>query len=76
MGGEDKKMLGDFWKGLVWALLENEYYKRDIEEDDEQDTRKVRKRLTEHKLVSGSCYVVRCDGKNEGKGKLKYPQFT
>ena len=75
--GKERKTLDEFRTDMACALIDNDYLKREMWRDKEQETWKVRRKLNEHRLVSAPCYAVNWDGKKwEKKGRLKYMQFT
>ena len=76
-GGEERKSLNEFRLGLAWALIENEYLKREEGGEEEEEQRNIRRRVVEHRLETAPKRSVKYDGKNWiKKGKLDYPQFT
>ena len=56
--GKERKTLDEFRTDMAWALIDNDYLKREMGRDKEQETRKVRRKLNEHRLVSAPCYAV------------------
>ena len=49
-GGEEQKTLNEFELDLAWALIENDYFKREEGEKDEEGQRRVGRRVVEHRL--------------------------
>ena len=72
-GGKERITLGEFWTDLAWALIDNDYLKREMGKGNKQDKIKTRKSLTEHMLVYVPCYAVRWDGTEWGEGHIKVP---
>ena len=47
---KSKRLLNEFELDLAWALIENDYFKREEGEKDEEGQRRVGRRVVEHRL--------------------------
>ena len=71
--GNERKTLGEFRTDMAWALIDNDYLKREMWGRKEQEIRRVRRKLNESRLVSAPYYALNLDGKMGEKGQIEVP---